>query len=77
MKIAVISIAALVAFSGIAHAADGSNGNGSQANPQSSAAATPDTTKHSAGTVGAGKDAEGGSFTASESDQKKDLMKVK
>ena len=78
MKIAAISIAAaLVACGGLAHAADSSNDNGSQTNPQSSAAATPGTTKHSAGTVGAGKDAEGGSFTASDADKKKDLTKSK
>ena len=75
MKIAVLSLAALIACGGLAQAADSSNENGSQANPASSAAVTPDTTKHSAGTVGAGKDAEGGSFTASEADQQKDLMK--
>lgn len=77
MRTATATIAAILLLTGAAYAADGANTNGATNNPQSSAAATPDTTKHSAGTVGAMKDAEGGSFTANKADQKKDLLKSK
>lgn len=77
MRFAAVSVVALVASVGLAHAADSSNANGSQANPKSSAAATPATTKHSAGTVGAGTGAEGGSFTAPDADQKGNAAKAK
>ena len=77
MKTAATALAAIVLLSGSAYAGDPANNNGSKENPQSSAAATPDTTKHSAGTVGAMGGTEGGSFTAGEADQKKDLTKTK
>lgn len=76
MRHAAIALAA-IAFTGSAFAADSSNKNGSTENPQSSAAATPEAKKHSAGTVGAMSGTEGGSFTASEADKKKDLTKTK
>lgn len=75
MKTAVATLAAIVLLAGSAYAADSTNANGSKENPKSSAAATPDSAKHSAGTVGAMKNAEGGSFTADKADQKKDLLK--
>lgn len=59
-----LTLAAVVALPAFASADDAANKNGSQANPASSAAVTPGDHKHSAGTVGAMKGAEGGSFTA-------------
>ena len=60
-----LGFAAMIAVPTFAHADDPANKNGSsQAKPDSSAAATPGDHKHSAGTVGAMKGAEGGSFTA-------------
>lgn len=59
-----LTLAAVVAIPALAYADDAANKNGSQANPASSAAVTPSSHKHSAGTVGAMKNPEGGSFTA-------------
>lgn len=70
MKFAAALIAALT-LSSAAYAASSENANGNKSNPKSSAAATPGSKKHSAGTVGAMNNAESGSFTASKSAQKK------
>ncbi len=63
-QLTALTLAAIVALPALAYAGDAADKNGSQAKPDSSAAATPSSDKHSAGTVGAMKNAEGGSFTA-------------
>ena len=62
---------AVIGLTAAAFAEDGrANPNGSDAKPTSSTAATPANKKHSPGTVGAMKDAGGGSFKASDKDKK-------
>ncbi len=66
-----LALAALVTLTSAAAAEDGrANVNGSDAKPTSSTAATPADKQHSPGTVGAMKDAGGGSFTAPDKDKK-------
>ena len=72
-----LAFAALIAVPTLVHADDPANKNGSQAKPDSSAAATPSDQKHSAGTVGAMKGAEGGSFTASDTKKNEEMSKPK
>lgn len=69
-----LAITALLAVPTLAHADDPANKNGSTAaKPDSSAAVTPSDHEHSAGTVGAMKGAEGGSFTAKDGGKKAKL----
>ena len=72
-----LAFTALIAVPTLAHADDSANKNGSQAKPDSSAAATPSDQKHSSGTVGAMKGAEGGSFTAEDTKKNDDMSKPK
>ena len=72
-----LAAAAVCSLSLAAFAADNANQNGTSPNPQSSTApkAAPASKDASPGTVGGMKDAGGGSFTASEKDQKKSNLK--
>ena len=72
-----LAFTAIIALPTLAQADDPANKNGSQAKPESSAAATPNDQKHSAGTVGAMKGAEGGSFTAEDTKKNDEMSKPK
>ena len=73
LKLSLAISFAILAFPVVVYAADTSNDNGSQTDAKSSSAATPKTSHASPGTTGAMKDAEGGSFTATQADQNKIL----